>query len=52
MDTAMIERTLVERVMKRGVPVVDLYLEQTVADEQRVLSWSAYRVAENGQVLG
>ncbi len=52
MDTAMIERTLAEQVMKRGVPVVDVHLEQTVAGQRRDLSWSAYRVTENGQVLG
>src|SRR5258707_3694470 len=52
MDTAMIERTLAEQVMKRGVPVVDVHLEQTVAGQRRDLSWSAYRVTENCQVLG
>src|SRR5258707_800941 len=52
MDTAMIERTLAEQVMKRGVPVVDVHLEQGVAGERRDVSWSAYRVTENGRVLG
>ncbi|HYZ55009.1 MAG TPA: PAS domain-containing protein, partial [Streptosporangiaceae bacterium] len=51
MDGAMIEHTLAEQVINRGVPVVDAYLEQTVGGEQRVFSWSAYPVTENGQVL-
>jgi PAS domain S-box-containing protein len=52
MDTAMIERTLAEQVMKRGVPVVDVHLEQVLAGQRRDLSWSAYRVTENGQAGG
>jgi PAS domain S-box-containing protein len=52
MDTALIERTLADQVIDKGVPVVDVYLEQTLAGERRVLSWSAYRVTDNGQVLG
>src|SRR5215469_16926282 len=51
-DTAWGERTLAEQVISRGVPVVDVHLEQTVAGQRRVLSWSAYRVTDNGQVLG
>jgi PAS domain S-box-containing protein len=46
------ERALVEQVIGRGVPVVDVHLEQTLSGERRVLSWSAYRVTDNGQVLG
>jgi PAS domain S-box-containing protein len=49
---AWVERTLAEQVIGRGVPVVDVHLEQTRAGERRVLSWSAYRVTDNGQVLG
>jgi PAS domain S-box-containing protein len=52
MDTALTERTLAEQVMNRGVPVVGVHIEQTLAGERRVLSWSAYRVTHNGQVLG
>ncbi len=51
-DTALAERTLAEQVINRGVPVVDVHIEHTLAGERRVLSWSAYRVTDNGQVLG
>jgi PAS domain S-box-containing protein len=51
-DTALAERTLAEQVINRGVPVVDAHVEQTLAGQHRVLSWSAYRVTDNGQVLG
>src|SRR5262249_10846790 len=46
------ERTLAEQVIGRGVPVIDVPVERIVAGERRVLSWSAYRVTDNGQVLG
>jgi PAS domain S-box-containing protein len=52
LDAAWIERTLAEQVINRGVPVVDVHVEQTRAGERRVLSWSAYRVTDHGQVLG
>jgi PAS domain S-box-containing protein len=52
MDAAMIEHTLADQVINRGVPVVDVYLEQTLAGQHRDLSWSAYSVTENGQMLG
>jgi hypothetical protein len=32
--------------------VTDLHVERTVAGQRRVFSFSAYRVMENGQVLG
>ena len=51
-DGALVERILTGQVLDSGVPVVDVPLEQTVAGERRVLSWSAYRTTENGQVLG
>jgi PAS domain S-box-containing protein len=51
-DAAMIERTLADQVIGRGVPATDVHLELTLAGERRVLSWSAYPVTENGQVLG
>src|SRR5215469_12190651 len=46
------ERVIAEQVISRGVPVVDVHLESTVAGERRVFSWSAYRVTDNGPVLG
>ncbi len=51
-DGALIERTLAEQVLDRDVPVVEVPVAQTLAGERRVLSWSAYRVTDNGQVLG
>jgi PAS domain S-box-containing protein len=50
-DAALIERTLADQVIGRGVPVTDVHLELTLAGERRILSWSAYPVMENGQVL-
>jgi PAS domain S-box-containing protein len=52
MDAAWTERILARQVINRGVRVADVHLEQTLAGKRRVLSWSAYRVKENGQVLG
>ncbi|HEX3387630.1 MAG TPA: SpoIIE family protein phosphatase, partial [Streptosporangiaceae bacterium] len=52
MDTALIERILAEQVIDRGVPVIDMDLEQGLAGKRRVLSWSSYQVTDNGQVLG
>jgi PAS domain S-box-containing protein len=52
MDTDLIERILAGQVMNAGVPVVSMHLEQTLAGERRVLAWTAYRVTDNGQVLG
>jgi PAS domain S-box-containing protein len=46
------ERTLTEQVIGTGVPVIDVPVERIVAGERRVFSWSAYRVTDNGQVLG
>ena len=51
-DAAWIERTLAEQVINRGVPVVDVHLEQALPGKRRVLSWSAHPVMENGQVVG
>jgi len=39
-------------VISKGVPVVNMHREQTLPDQRRVFSWSAYRVTDNGQVLG
>jgi len=51
-DAALAERILAEQVINRGVPLVNMPMEQTVAGERRVLSWSAGRVMDNGEVLG
>src|ERR1700742_3719297 len=51
-DAALIERTLADQVIGRGVPATDVHLELTLAGERRILSWSVYPVMENGQVLG
>jgi PAS domain S-box-containing protein len=52
MDMTLAERTLAEQVINRGVPVDDVHIGQTLAGERRVLSWSAYRVMDDSQVLG
>jgi len=52
MNAALIERSLTKQVINRGVPVVDVHLEKTLAGTRRVMSWSAYPVTDNGQVLG
>ena len=52
MDAALHERILAEQVINRGVPVIDMHLEQVLPDKRRILSWSACPVMENGQVLG
>jgi PAS domain S-box-containing protein len=52
MDAAWHERILADEVINRGVPVVDVQLEQTLAGVRRVLSWSAFPLTENGQALG
>jgi hypothetical protein len=39
-------------VIDKGVPVINLRLEQIMGDERRVFSWTAYRVTDNGQVIG
>jgi PAS domain S-box-containing protein len=52
MDVALIERTLAEQVLKKGVPVADVPLVQTLAGKRRVLLWSAQQVTDSGQVLG
>jgi len=52
LDTQFVERTLTQQVMKEGVPVVNVPLELTVAGQHRVAAWTAYRVSDNGRVLG
>ncbi|HEY7278609.1 MAG TPA: SpoIIE family protein phosphatase [Trebonia sp.] len=51
-DAALIERTLTEQVINKGVPMADGHVEPVLAGERRVLSWSAHPVTENGRVLG
>jgi PAS domain S-box-containing protein len=52
MDMALIERTIAEQVVEKGVPVADVPVVQSRAGKRRVLLWSADPVTENGQVLG
>ncbi|HEX3960480.1 MAG TPA: SpoIIE family protein phosphatase [Trebonia sp.] len=54
MDMDLIERTIAGQVIGAGVPVVNMQLEQILAGagERRVFSWTAYRVTDNGRVLG
>jgi len=52
LDTAFVERTMAEQVIKEGVPVVNAPLELTVAGERRVAAWTAYRVTEGSRVIG
>jgi len=49
---ALAEHTLAEQVISKGVPVVNMHREQTLPGQRRVFSCSAYRVTDNGQVLG
>jgi PAS domain S-box-containing protein len=51
-DGVLAERILAEEVINRGASVSNVPMEQTVAGERRVLSWSADRMMDNGQVVG
>jgi PAS domain S-box-containing protein len=51
-DAGLIERTLEGQVIRDGVPVVNMLLEPTLPSGCRVFAWTAYRVTDNGQVLG
>ncbi|MCW2929652.1 MAG: domain S-box-containing protein [Actinomycetia bacterium] len=52
-DTHLVERTLAGRVIEKGVPVVNMHLDRSLAGgERRVFAWTAYRVTDNGRVLG
>jgi len=51
-DVVLAERILSEEVIHRGVSVSNVPMEQTVAGERRVLSWSADRMMDNGEVVG
>jgi PAS domain S-box-containing protein len=52
LDTHLVERILAEQVIKEGVPVVNMHLERIRAGKRRVFAWTAYRVTNNGRVLG
>src|SRR5215469_13429668 len=52
MDVALIERTLAEQVVKKGVPVTDVPVIQNLTGGRQVFLLSADPVMENGQVLG
>jgi len=52
MDTELVERTLADQVIGQGVPVVGMRIERIVRGVRRIFSWTAYRVAEKGRVLG
>jgi PAS domain S-box-containing protein len=51
-DVVLAERILAEEVINRGVSVSNVPMERTVAGERRVLSWSADRMMDHGQVVG
>jgi len=51
-DTGLIERTLAGQVISDGIPVVNMFLERNLPDGCRTFAWTAYRVTDNGQVLG
>jgi len=51
-DVLLAERIIAEEVINRGVSVSNVPMEQTVAGERRVLSWSADRMMDNGEVVG
>jgi len=51
-DTELIERTLADQVISRGIPVVCMKLEESVAGKRRVYAWTAYRVTDGDRVLG
>jgi hypothetical protein len=52
MDTEFIERILADQVIGKGVPVVNMPLERTEGGRRRVISWTAYQVTDNDQVIG
>jgi len=51
-DTELIERILSEQVIREGVPVVSVNLQQSLPGGRRVFAWTAYRVTADGRVLG
>jgi PAS domain S-box-containing protein len=51
-DVVLAERILAEQVINRGVSVSNVPMEQTVAGRCRVLSWSADRMMDSGEVVG
>ena len=51
-DIYPIEGILAGQVVRDGIPVVNMPLERPLPSGHRVLSWTAYRVTDNGQVVG
>jgi PAS domain S-box-containing protein len=52
LDTQLIERILAEQVLGKGVPVVNMPLERTEGGKRRVISWTAYQVTDDDEVIG
>jgi PAS domain S-box-containing protein len=52
MDVDLIERTLAEQVINEGIPVVGMRLERVAPGVRQIFSWTAYRVTDQGRVLG
>jgi PAS domain S-box-containing protein len=50
-DMIMIDRVLTGQVLA-GVPLLDWPLEQTIGGVRRVYAWSAFRMADQGRVVG
>jgi PAS domain S-box-containing protein len=51
-DVVLAERIIAEEVINRGVSVSNMPMERTVAGERRVLSWSADRMMDDGELVG
>ncbi|HTU71995.1 MAG TPA: SpoIIE family protein phosphatase [Trebonia sp.] len=51
-DVGLIERTLAGQVIRDGIPVVHMLLERSRPTGCQVLAWTAFRVTDDGQVLG
>src|SRR5258708_9192836 len=51
-DAAWGERILAEQVISRGVPIIDVHVEQTLTGKRQVLPRSASPLTDNGHALG
>jgi PAS domain S-box-containing protein len=51
-DMDLVERILAEQVISRGVPVIGMRLDRIATGRRQVFSWTAYRVTDEGRVLG
>jgi PAS domain S-box-containing protein len=51
LDREMVERVLTDQVLA-GVPLVDWTAEKTVGGVRRVYAWSAFRIVDQGRVVG